>query len=74
MPNKGPFEITKCWTNDTVVLHYDTIKIRYNKCLIIPYTSDTNIGVFFLMLRCHIQIYQLNTSVYTYIYLKLGTK
>ena len=59
MPNKGPFEITKCWTNDTVVLHYDTIKIRYNKCLIIPYTSETNIGgiyIFFNVTMSHSNI------------------
>ena len=40
--SKGPFVITKCWTNGTVTLQYVATKVRYNIPLIKPYTSDTN--------------------------------
>ena len=42
-PYKGPFLITKCWTNVTVTLQYGAIKIRHNIICIKPYTSDTNV-------------------------------
>ena len=42
-PNKGPFEITQFWANDTFYLQCGKIKIRYNIHRIIPYTSDTNV-------------------------------
>ena len=42
-PNKEPFEIKQCCTNETIILQYYAIKIRYNICHIKPYTSDTNI-------------------------------
>ena len=40
---KGPFEITQCWENITVILKCDAIKIRYNIRHIKPYTYDTKI-------------------------------
>ena len=43
MTYKGPFEITQCCTNGTVLLQYDVIKIRYNIHCIKPYTSDKNV-------------------------------
>ena len=39
-PYKGPFSIARCWTNGTVILKYDAIKIRHNIRRIKPYTSD----------------------------------
>ena len=41
-PYKGLFLITHCWTNDTVLLKYGAIKIRYNIHRIKPYKYDTN--------------------------------
>ena len=43
IPYKGSFEITQCWTNDTVTLQYGAIKIGYNIRSIKPYTFDTNV-------------------------------
>ena len=42
-PFKGPFLITQCWNNGTVVLQCSAKKIRYNLLHIKSYTSETNI-------------------------------
>ena len=42
-PYKYPFVITQCWTNCTITLQCDGIKIRYNIRCINPHTSNTNI-------------------------------
>ena len=42
-PYKGPFVITQCWTNGTITLQCDAIKIRHNIHQIKPYTSDKNV-------------------------------
>ena len=43
-PYKGPFVIKKRWNNSTVILQYDTSKMRYNMRRIKPYTYDRNVG------------------------------
>ena len=40
---KGPFVITQCFTNGTVNLQCDAIKIKYNIRCIKPYKSDTKV-------------------------------
>ena len=45
-PYKGPFVITQCFTNVTVLLQYDAIKITYNICCINPYKSDIKVEDF----------------------------
>ena len=45
-PYKGPFLITQCFTNGTVMLHYGAIQIRHTICRIKPYKSDTIVGDF----------------------------
>ena len=40
---KGQFVMKKCWTNGTVILHYDEVKIRHNIRHINPYKSNTNV-------------------------------
>ena len=42
-PYKGPFVITKCWTNVMVTLQCGAIKVRYNIHHIKTHTSDTNV-------------------------------
>ena len=42
-PYKGPFFITRCFTNGTVNIQYGLIKIRHNIRQINPYKSDTNV-------------------------------
>ena len=42
-PYKGPFLITRGFTNGTVNIQYGPTKIRHNVCRIKPYKSDTNI-------------------------------
>ena len=41
-PYEGPFIITQCSINITVILQCSTIKIRYNIRHIKPHTYDTN--------------------------------
>ena len=43
IPYKGPFVITRCFTNGTVNLRYGPIQIRHNIRQIKPYKSDTNV-------------------------------
>ena len=43
---KGPFVITQCFTNGTVILQYGPTKIRHNICRIKPYTLDTKVEDF----------------------------
>ena len=43
IPNKGPFVIMKCWTNEMVTLQCSATKMMYNTRHIKPYTSDTNV-------------------------------
>ena len=45
-PHKGPFVITKCFTNGMIDLQYDVIRIKYNIRHIKPYKSDTKIEYF----------------------------
>ena len=40
---KGPFVITQCCTNGTVILQFGTAKSRYNIRRIKPHTSDTKL-------------------------------
>ena len=40
-PYKGPFVITQCFTNGTVMLQYRATENRYNIHLIKPYKLDT---------------------------------
>ena len=42
-PYKRKFEITQCWTNDTVTFQCGAIKIRYNISIMKLCTNDTNI-------------------------------
>ena len=42
-PYNGPFEIIQKWTNDTVALKTDKMKIRSNICRIKTYKTKTNI-------------------------------
>ena len=46
MPYTGPFVITRCWTNDTVLLQIGATEIRYNILRIKPYKSDTQVEDF----------------------------
>ena len=43
-PYKGPFLITRCFTNGTVSLQYGPTKIRHNLRRIKPYKLDTKVG------------------------------
>ena len=45
-PYKGPFVITQCFTNGTVMLKYILTKNRNNIPLIKPYKSDAKVGDF----------------------------
>ena len=45
-PYKGPFLITQCFTNGTVLLQYGAIQITYNIRRIKPYKYDTKVGDF----------------------------
>ena len=42
-PYKGPFLITRCFTNGTVNIQYGPTKIRYNIRRINTYKSDTKV-------------------------------
>ena len=42
-PYKGPFVITQCFTDGTVMLQHGAIKITYNIHRINLYKSDTNV-------------------------------
>ena len=43
---KGPFVITQCYINGTVMLQCGAIKIKYNIHRINPYKSDTKVECF----------------------------
>ena len=45
-PYEGPFVITQCFTNGTVMLQYVATKIRYNIRRIKPYKSYTKVEDF----------------------------
>ena len=42
-PHKGPFVITRCFTNRTLSLQYGETQIMYNIRHINPYKSDANV-------------------------------
>ena len=42
-PYTGPFVITRCWKNGTVLLQIYATEIRYNIRHIKPYKSDTKV-------------------------------
>ena len=42
-PYKGPFVITRCFTNGTAILKYGAKKIRCNICRIKLYKYNTNV-------------------------------
>ena len=46
MPYKGPFVMTQCFTNGTVMLKYGATEIRHNICHIKPYKSNTKVEDF----------------------------
>ena len=45
-PHKGPFVITQCFTNTTVMLQYGETEMRYNIRCIELYKSDTKVEYF----------------------------
>ena len=45
-PYKGPFVITQCFTNGTVMLQYGVTEITYNIRHIKSYKSDTKVEDF----------------------------
>ena len=63
--HKGPFVITRFWTNGTVTMQYRPIKIRHNIRRIKPYKSDTNVEDITSKICVKISTYdhQLYTSV-----------
>ena len=52
-PYKGPFVITKCFTNGTVNIQHESKKIRYNIHQSKPYKSDTNVEYINPKNMCH---------------------
>ena len=46
-PYKGPFVITRCFTNGTVSLQFSSAEIMYNIRRIKTYKYDTNVEDYF---------------------------
>ena len=70
---KGPFVITRCWTNVTVIIQYDRIQIRHNIHRIKPYKSDKNVEYINPRNMCD-DVIILSPVIYSYIILNIGNK
>ena len=72
-PYKGPFVITYCFTNGTVMLKYGVIQIMYNIRRIKPYKSGTKVEYFNPKIWMMLSTYE-EQVIYFYMALNIGIK